>query len=102
METAGKARQVRLECRECARSYEYEAPPGTPAYPDECPECGGADLVQGLPLRSGGVTGTYRYILRLGRTARVSDRVPGIRGANATRKVPAGARCVAPGGPCGC
>lgn len=93
---------VRLECRGCDQAFEYEPAPGGAVYPDACPECEGTDLVKGLALAGGRVTGTYRYILRLGVTAKVSDSIPGIRGANATRKVPAGAKCVNKGGSCGC
>lgn len=87
---------LRVECEACGRSYEYD---GAPV--DACPECGSADVAKAKAL-NGTKTGTYRYIAALGTTAKVSDRVPGIRGANATRKVPAGAKCVNKGGACGC
>ena len=64
---------VKLDCRECVRSYEFQASPGeTARLTASCPECGGTDVRRGFQVL-GGATGTYRYILTLGRTAKVSD-----------------------------
>jgi len=95
---APSKRTLRLECDGCRRAFEFEVIAGE-NLGTTCPGCGGSEVRTTLPIFGQGGTGTYWYLSRIDRMAKVSDRVPGVASGSA----PAGGTggCCGGGG-CGC